>query len=189
MGVWRAAVEEGVEGLVEAARRVETVAGLWALASAYRWLEYRELLPVRVEPWLPGWAGFKGGRPDLLVGPFPVELVTGGPGSWGFERKAVALAAYALMVERLLGVPVDLGYVVSLSEGRAYAVCIGDDVRLEALKLASMVEGLDGRDPGLPESPSHCPEACPFRSICWGGGVEAPRGEARVESRVEEGAG
>jgi len=191
LGVWRAVVAEGLKGLSAAARGVETRAGLWALASAYTWLtSYHSLLPVLVEPTIPGWAGYAAGKPDLVIGPYPVELVTGPPGSPGFEAKKTVLAAYALMLERLTGAPVDLGYIVSLSEGRAYPYCIGDADRQRALTLAEEVANAVEADPGVPGSPSACPPGCPLKSHCWGGAaVEAPSGSARVEARAEEGAG
>jgi len=176
LGVWRAAVEGGVEGLSAAARGVETRAGLWAVASAYTWLtRYSGVLPVLVEPLLPGWAGYAAGKPDLVIGPYPVELVAGPRGSAGFEAKRVALAAYALMLERLTGAPVDVGYIVSLSEGQAYPHCISGDDRHRAMVLAEEVANALEADPGVPESPSACPPGCPLRSHCWGGvALEAP---------------
>jgi len=191
LNVWRAAVERGFEGLAVAAGNVETRAGLWAIASAYTWLSnYSHLLPVLVEPTLPGWAGYAAGKPDLVIGPYPVELVTGAPGSPGFEAKKTALAAYALMLERVTGAPVDLGYIVSLAEGRARPHCIGDEDRLRAISFAEEAANALQADPGLPESPSSCPPGCPLRSHCWGGAaLEAPSRAAGVEAGAEEGPG
>ena len=176
MGVWRAAVEGGLEGLLGAARGVGGVAGLWAVGSAFRWLRFRELLPVSVEPSLPGWAGFRGGRPDLVVGPFPVELVSSRRGGPGWAVKRLVLAAYGLMLERAWGTPVDVGFIVGLRDGYVEPVCLGDELRLRVLALAERVEAALEEDPGLPESPDRCPSGCPFRRVCWGGGGAASRG-------------
>jgi len=190
LGVWRVVVERGVDGLLEAVKGVSSVAGLWAVSAGFRWLRFRDLLPVRVEPFLPGWAGFRGGRPDLVVGPFPVELVSGAPGSRGFEEKKPVLAAYGLMLEHAWGVPVDAGFLVSLSTGRVELVCLSDSLRLRAVGLAERVEAALEEDPGLPGSPEECPGDCPFRSVCWGGSGGPPRsGGSGGDAGPEEGPG
>ncbi len=192
--VWRAGLEGGLEGLLGVVGEVRSVAGLWALSSGFRWLRVRDLLPLSVEPRLPGWAGFSGGRPDLLLGPFPVEFVSGGRGRvW--ERKRLVLAAYGLLLEYVWGVPVDVGFLVGLDDGFVEAVCLNDDLRGRVLYRVSVLEDALESDPGVPESPEACPPDCPFRSVCWGGsggvsGVgEASSGGSGEEYRVEEGSG
>ena len=189
LSVWRMAVEGGWEGLGGAAREALDSAPrgflrgvLWAVASAARWLSVGGVPPVSVEPKLPGWAGFSGGRPDLLVGTVPVELAASSDARY-LDRKRVALAAYALMAEAAFGVPVPYGYLVSLSDGGVERVCMDPRLRARAVSEAERLHAaLDG-DPGLPvEGPGACPESCPFNPECWGGALEGRRGEAGVEA-------
>ncbi len=189
LGVWRSGVERGWEGLLEAARGVRSVAGLWALSSVVRWLGYRDIVPVRVEPRLPGWAGFREGVPDLVLGPYPVELVSSPPGSVTWGRKRLVVAAYALLLEHAWGSPVDVGFLVSLGSGRVERVCVDDGLRARLLDMVEYIEGVLEEDPGIPLSPGECPEGCPFRSVCWGGRREARSGGARAEPRAQEGPG
>ncbi|MEB3773904.1 MAG: CRISPR-associated protein Cas4, partial [Desulfurococcales archaeon] len=63
------------------------------------------------------------------------------------------------------GVPVDVGFLVSLEDGAVEPVCIGDGLRVEALKAARMGEEALESDPGIPEE---CPEYCVYRRVCLG---------------------
>jgi CRISPR/Cas system-associated exonuclease Cas4 (RecB family) len=180
--VWRAAVERGFDGLLGEVRGgVSGVGGLWAAGSALRWLVAGRPVPVAVEPPIEGWAGFSGGRPDLLVGFYPVELADTPVGSPYWARKRLVVAAYAVMIEAMTGHPVTAGYLVSLRDGRVERVCVDDRLRGEMLREAEKLAAALEADPGLPsEGPSACPESCPFRMECWGGPVDSQRGEARV---------
>jgi len=183
LGIWRAAISGGVEGLLEVVRRgVSSVGGLWAASSALRWLRAGGVPPAAVEPWVEGWAGYAGGRPDILLGVYPVELADTEAGSPYWERKRVALAAYALMIEASLGSMVGLGYLVSLRDGSVERVCIDDELRGRAVREAERLAPALEADPGLPAGgPGECPATCPFREICWGAPrVDSERGEARV---------
>jgi len=180
---------EGLDGLLGAARGVESNAGLWALSSAYRWLRYRDLLPLRVEPWYPGVAGVSGARPDLVFGVVPVELVSSQRGSSWWERKKLVLALYAMSLEAVHGVGVDYGFLVSLRDGWVEPVCVDDRLRLEVQKRVHEVALALESDPGVPESPGACPQSCPFYRECWGGSVAPSRGEAGVEAGAEAGGG
>ncbi len=189
LGVWRSVVASGREGLLESLGRVSSVGGLWAVSSAFRWLQVRKVLPVLVEPLLPGWAGVSSARPDLVFGVVPVELVNSRPGSPSWDRKRLVLAVYGMVLEFVHGVPVDYGFVVSLSEGVVEPVCLEDGLRLAALREVQRLGLALASDPGLPSSPEECPRSCPFRGECWGGRVEVGRGEARLEVGAEAGAG
>lgn len=130
-------------------------------------------VPVAVEPPIPGApVGLSDVvKPDVLVGFIPVEVVYGN----GLERKRLALAGYALAVEASMGHPVDYGVVMQVrvrgGEPRIdwHVVALDDGLRRRFLEardeVARIVES--GEDPGVADE---CPESCPFRGICRGGG-------------------
>lgn len=180
--MWRSALEGGFDGLLaEASRGISGAGGLWAAGSAFRWLAAGRPVPVAVEPPVEGWAGYAGGRPDLVVGFYPVELADTPRGSWYWERKRLVVAAYAMMVEAMVGHPVVAGYLVSLRDGSVERVCVDYRLRSQALREAERLAAALAGDPGLPaEGPQACPESCPFRAECWGASVDTQRGEARV---------
>lgn len=141
-----------------------------------------------MEPRLEGWAGYAGGRPDLVLGFYPVELADSEVGSRYWERKRVVVAAYSLMLEYMTGHPVIAGYLVSLRDGGVERVCVDDQLRGEAVREAERLAAALASDPGLPvEGPGACPESCPFRAECWGASLDLERGEARVGAEAEAG--
>jgi CRISPR/Cas system-associated exonuclease Cas4 (RecB family) len=180
--VWRTAITSGLEGLLGVAREgFRGLAGLWAAGRALRWLSLGGVPPASVEPRLEGWAGYAGGKPDLLLGPYPVELADTEPGSPYWARKRIVVAAYALMLEHMTGHPVVAGYLVSLRTGEVERVCVDDKLRSQAVMEAERLAAALAGDPGLPpEGPRACPATCPFYRECWGAGVDIERGEARL---------
>lgn len=167
LAVVESALERGLEGLLASAQQVRTRGGLWALALGYRWIQQGRFPPMSVEPSIGPGGGFGQGKPDIVLGPYPLELVSSTEPRWYWDRKKLVLAAYAMLLEYSLGAPVDTGFLASLSEGVVEEVCIDDKLRVEALKLAALGEEALEADPGLPPE---CPGHCIYRQVCLGVG-------------------
>ncbi|WP_083495153.1 type I-A CRISPR-associated protein Cas4/Csa1 [Ignicoccus islandicus] len=126
-----------------------------------------EGIPYKVESKLPGSViGLSTiVKPDFLVGFMPVELVYGWNGN--VERKKLALAAYALVIEAWTGLPIDAGVVINVNDqGIKYVlVRIGDYYRRKFLEERDYLASILSRkeDPGRAES---CPNYCPFAEVC-----------------------
>ena len=129
-------------------------------------------IPVAVEPVLSGAAlGVADARPDVIVANIPVEVVLASRGNGWVERKRLALAGYALIMESIWCVNVDFGVIVGIQvSGNSVRVrwrveTLGDKLRRRFLeerdRVAAIIE--TGEDPGLPAS---CPARCPFREVC-----------------------
>jgi len=91
-----------------------------------------------------------------------------------FENHDLALAAYALALEANLEVPIDYGFIVyitpnGLSKVSVRAVYIDSDLRRDFI---------DSRDEAIdmllserePPKALSCPQTCPYRQYCAGGG-------------------
>ncbi|MEB3780790.1 MAG: CRISPR-associated protein Cas4 [Desulfurococcales archaeon] len=165
LGAWKTALKHGLNGLLELAGSIKTRGGLWGLSTAYRWIQHGEFPPVSIEPKIGPGGGFGPGKPDLVLGIAPVELVTSRDPAWYWSRKKVVVASYALILEYETGMHVNQGYLVGLEEGYVEAICIDDRLRVEALKLASLGEEALTGDPGLPRE---CPSYCLYRGTCLG---------------------
>ncbi len=126
-----------------------------------------EGIPYKVEPELPGSViGLSSVvKPDFLVGFMPVELVYGGNGN--VERKKLALAAYALVIEAWTGLPIDAGTIISVTDNgiKYLLVRIGDYYRKKFLEERDHVASLlaSREDPGKAE---RCVNSCPFKEVC-----------------------
>ena len=188
LGVFRAVVGGGWGGVREVVEGglVRSHAGAWALGACVAWLNNGCVPPISVEPTLPPVLGFTPSKPDLVVGSSPVELAYS---PWGVRgryvrRKEVEVAAYALILEAVTGAPVDTGWLVVITdEGvEVREVLVDEGLREEALRAREEVEGVvTSRMP--PQPPASCPQSCPFRSECLGGGARG------VEVGVEVTAG
>ncbi len=180
--VFRAAVSGGWGGLrgVVSDGVVRSHAGVWALSVAAAWLSVGGVPPLTVEPSLPPVLGFTGSKPDLVVGSSPVEVAYASAGlrSRYVRRKRVELAAYALILEALTKAPVNLGWLVVITDDdvRVEEVPIDEGLREEALRAREEVEDVIS-SPNPPPLPTSCPPNCPLRSEClgaeYGGGAEA----------------
>lgn len=139
-------------------------------ALALSLIAEEEQLPVSVEPRIPG--GVVGlsdfVKPDLMLGFMPIDITLSGH---GMERKELALAGYALVIEAWTGHPVDVGIIIAVQlNGDARllwrVVRISDSLRRKFLEARDEVARIleYGEDPG---KPSHCPQSCPYREVCW----------------------
>lgn len=111
-------------------------------------------------------------------------------GQWRSDYP-VGLAGYALALEASHEIPVDYGLVVLVSGDASKLslepVYIGAEERREFIRARDEVIEmlLSGIDPGMP---STCPQSCPFRAACRGGGgpagVEAWRASSSSRATV-----
>ena len=173
LGVFNAVVKDGWDGLrrVLAKGLIRSHAGAWALSVASAWISGGGIPPLTVEPTLPPALGFSRSRPDLVVGFSPTEVAYSASGDSRYiKRKRVEVAAYALIMEALLKVPVDFGWLIVVSDDGVSVqdVFISDGLREKALRWREEISSLISSDVP-PEPPRNgCPESCPFRQVCLG---------------------
>jgi len=104
----------------------------------------------------------------LFEGSIVLELKYG-----PFRREyAVAVAGYAMALESFLGIPIDFGAVICVngegSRARIHPVYIDNALRQEFIELRD--EAIDTLLSDVePPRAAACPEACPFKHVCWGG--------------------
>lgn len=170
LGVVSEAVRNGWEGVGRALDYVRTHAGMWALALATAWLSNGAVPPIAIEPRLPPAAGFTSSRPDMVIGNSPVEVAYINGGSRYVELKRIELAAYSLIIEALTNIPVDVAYLIVITDRSVNTedVVIDDTLRSEALTVRDAIaEIINSKTP--PPLPGNCPQSCPLRRYCLGG--------------------
>ena len=162
----------GWDGLRRAVDSVRTHAGVWALSIATAWLANGGIPPMAIEPKLPPALGFTSSRPDLVVGNSPAEIAyVGDLRSRYVELKKVELAAYALIMEALTHIPINNAYLIEVSDRtvRVEVVGVDDTLRTEALSMRDSIAAMiKSKNP--PPIPHECPQTCPLRRYCLGGG-------------------
>jgi len=163
------AVRNGWEGIGRALDYVRTHAGMWALALATAWLSNGGVPPIAIEPRLPPAAGFTSSRPDMVVGNSPVEVAYVNGNNRYVELKRIELAAYSLILEALTTIPVDIAYLIVITDRGVTIedVVVDDTLRSEALTVRDAIaEIISSKSP--PPLPGSCPQSCPLRRYCLG---------------------
>ncbi len=174
LSVFRAAVSGGWGGLKNVVEGgvIRSHAGAWALAVVTAWLSSGQVPPIAVEPYLPPVLGFTRSKPDLVVGSAPAEVAYSPAGLSGkyADAKRVELATYALILEALIKLPVNYGWLIMVGDKRVSTECVvvDDVLREEALRAREDVARVASSLTPPQPNPESCPATCPFRESCLG---------------------